>query len=168
MPLGKATKRKTKPEPLRLRPADPGEEFILKLDRNPGGHSRPSKAVKGGTVRVPGLSINDWMGAPWRVRQNLRDELHRLVRQACILQNCPAFGEGRPQVQETYYFRDGRHRDWRNYDGKFPIDGLVAAGALPNDTDTAVEILRPLMVLGDPNPRVEIRLLDTRLKGGTA
>lgn len=161
-----------KPKGPALRPAEPGEEFVLIVHRNPGGHKRPSKATKKldangkpKMVRVAGLSVNDWMGADWRVRQNLTEQLEKLVKADVKEQGCPAFTSGRPYVQVTYYFKTRFNRDHMNY-GKQVVDAVVRAGVLKDDSDKAIDLDRNRIVEGDKNPRVEVLLRDTRPKTG--
>lgn len=151
-----------------LRPAELGETFLLIVHRNPGGHKRPSKATKKPgpdgkpkMVRVAGLSVNDWMGADWRIRQNLMKALEKLVNEDVKEQACPAFTEGRPYVQVTYYFKARFNRDHMNY-GKQVVDAIVRAGVLKDDNDKAIDLDRNRIVEGDKNPRVEVLLKDTR------
>jgi Holliday junction resolvase RusA-like endonuclease len=144
-----------------LRQTEPGEEFVLTVHRNPGGHSRPHKTQKGKNVKVKGLSVNDWMGLDWRFRQQLKDELERIVKKDATDQNCPAFLLGRPYVQATYYFKDRRSRDWANY-GKQVIDAVVQAGVLVDDNDKAIDLDRNRIIEGDNNPRIVITIRDTR------
>jgi hypothetical protein len=124
-------------------------------------------------VKVPGMSINDWMGSVPQVRANLADELVRLVAEEAERQQCPTFLNGHPYIRETYYFKDKRGRDHRNY-GKQLIDTLEVddgkrdpkkprkAGLIRNDSDKHVLLDRPRIVEGDANPRIEILFVDTR------
>lgn len=144
-----------------LRPAEPGETFLLVVHRNPGGHKRPHKTQKGRMVKERGMSVNDWMGVEWQIRQNLMKALEKLVKSEVEAQNCPSFTSGRPYVQVTYFFKDRRNRDHMNY-GKQVVDAVVKAGVLADDSDKAIDLDRNRIVEGDKNPRVEVYLRDTR------
>jgi hypothetical protein len=148
------------------RPAREGERFVLTIHRNPGSHTRPSK--RGGKpVRVPGMSINDWMGRAPQIRANLATELVRLVAEEADAQGCPSFHGCKPYVRVTYFYKDKRGRDWMNT-GKQLLDAFEVdvdkgkAGIILNDSDKHILLDRPRIVEGDANPRVEVTFIDTR------
>lgn len=164
------------------RPARPGEQFRLVIEHDPSGHTRPAKrqpknAKKLKMVKDPGLSVNDWAWADPMVRAKLADELVGKVAKAADAQQCPAFLNGKPYIRAVYFFGDRIHRDWANF-GKQVIDALEIDRRKPNpkcpdrpkkpgiiraDSDDDILLDRNHIVTGDPNPRVEILLIDTRL-----
>jgi hypothetical protein len=149
---------------------------VLVLHRNPGSHTRPQKRNPAKRTKVTGLSINELISKGPQVRANLVDEIVRLVAEEVEAQGCPSFHECKPYVRETYYFKDKRGRDHRNW-GKQVIDALeveddaddklkrkkpLKCGIILNDSDKHILLDRPRIVEGDPNPRIEVTLVDTR------
>jgi hypothetical protein len=112
------------------------------------------------------MSVNDWMSKSPMIRANLAAEMVELVRREANEQGCPSFLEGHPYIRVTYFYKDRRGRDWSNL-GKQLLDAFEAdderkAGIIANDNDKTVLIDRPRIVEGDPNPRIEVTLIDTR------
>jgi hypothetical protein len=73
----------------------------------------------------------------------------------------------------TYFFKDVRNRDWSNMgkllldscevqDGKRDSKKPQKCGIILNDSDKHILLDRPRIVEGDPNPRIEVTLIDTR------
>lgn len=143
------------------RPARPGEQFRLVIHRDPSSH-RVLKVRGKGTKTIPGLSINDINKVHMMQMTTFKQELTQQVANEATGQRCPAFRNGTPYIRDFYFFRDHMRRDHRNF-GKPLIDALSKAGIIVDDHDGAVILDRPAIVLGDPNPRVEILLIDTRL-----
>jgi Holliday junction resolvase RusA-like endonuclease len=143
---------------VQLRPARPGEEFTLVLDRNPSGRMRPSKRNPSKkVVDQVSLSINRWKGS--RFERKLRVEIRELVAREVELQGCPSFLEGRPEVEVIYYFATAsRLRDWQNWVPKPILDALVKAGVLLEDNDQAIDALRPILLVDRERPRIEVRI----------
>jgi hypothetical protein len=148
----------------------------LVIHRNPGSHTRPQKRDATKRTKVTGLSINELISKGPQVRANLVDEIVRLVAEEAEAQGCPSFLAGHPYIRETYFFKDRRGRDHRNW-GKQVIDSLevednpdekrakkkpVKCGVIVNDSDKHILLDRPRIVEGDANPHIEVTLIDTR------
>lgn len=155
--------------------AEPGQVFSLVVARDPGRHWWPpehllppgwreqeKRAGKPLRRRMLGLSVNDWDHVHWRQREALRKEILAAVWVAAQEQCCPAFLAGRPRVQVVYYFRRGARRDWANWTGKHLVDALVACGVLKDDSDAAIDLLRPALLMDKARPRVQFVLTDVR------
>lgn len=138
------------------RPARPGEEFRLVIHRDPAG-----KMKLGGKGKLPGLSINDINKVHIMQLARFKRELADLVVFEANGQRCPAFRNGKPYIRDFYFFKRRDRRDHRNY-GKALIDALTMAGIIVDDNDESILLDRPTLIAGDPNPRIEIYLLDTR------
>lgn len=138
------------------RPARPGEEFRLVIHRDPAGKMKP-----GGRGKLPGLSINDINKVHMMQLSKFKRDLADLVVFEANGQRCPAFLNGKPYIRDFYYFKRRDRRDHRNF-GKALIDALTAAGIIVDDNDEAILLDRPTLIAGDPNPRIEVYLRDTR------
>lgn len=138
------------------RPAKPGEQFRLVIRRDPSA----SRGVKGGFI--PGLSINDLTRVNPFAYTKFKKDLYQLVANEATAQRCPAFRNGHPYVRDFYYAKRRQKRDHRNF-GKAVIDALSKAGIIADDNDEVILLDRPQLVSGDPDPRIEILLVDTRL-----
>lgn len=132
------------------RPARPGERFRLVIHRDPSRHKK-----------TPGLSINDINRVHMMQIHKFKLALAQLVANEATAQRCPAFRNGKPYIRDFYFFKRRDRRDHRNY-GKALIDALTGAGIIVDDNDEAILLDRPGIVTGDPNPRIEILLVDTR------
>ncbi|GEM_PF-2688385 len=141
--------------------AAPGELFRLVVDRDPGASKGPISRRTGKPKRILSLSVNDWDHVHWRVREKLRKEIDQFVWAAIAQQRPPAFTEGRPYVLIAYYFRRRARRDWGNWTGKHLVDALVTHGVLTDDSDTAIDLDRPLLLVDPQRPRVEFWIADT-------
>lgn len=148
--------------PPKLRPAAPGESFVLVLDRNPSGEKGPGvRDPKRQVVKKVSLSINEW--AESNRRNQLRREMHDLMEQQAEAQGCPSFLDCRPTVQVIYYFAtNSRDRDWQNWVPKPINDALKACGIIVDDCDRLADILRPVLKVDPQRPRIEIVITDTR------
>lgn len=110
---------------------------------------------------MPGLSINDINKVHVMQVAKFKQDLAELVGNEATAQRCPAFRNGKPYIRDFYYFKHRHQKDHRNF-GKALIDALTKAGIIVDDNDDAILLDRPTLISGDPNPRVEILLMDTR------
>lgn len=158
-----------------LRPAVPGEVTRLVVDRNPGAHWWPpdhtmplnwrdTERQTGRPMRrrILSLSVNDWDHCHFRLRESLRLDLAAHTWRAVEMQRCPCYHVGRPYVQIAYFFQRAARRDWHNWTGKHLLDALVRAGVLADDSDRAVDVDRPLLLVDAARPRVEVWLMYPR------
>jgi crossover junction endodeoxyribonuclease RusA len=113
------------------------------------------------TIIIPQIppSLNKYAGRKnvWAYRAD-KQEWKDLV---CLYSKRPKTPYKKASVIITYFFGDKRRRDSDNYQGKFLLDGLTAAGIIQDDSFDCIT----LTIKGGydkENPRTEIEVEETK------
>lgn len=99
-------------------------------------------------------SQNRYLRWHWAERRRYLDDLSENLGWLARARRLPVFEEA--TVYMTYLFRDRRHRDKDNYNGKFLLDALKRAGILTDDRAELVRLPEPEFLVDRQYPRTEI------------
>jgi Holliday junction resolvase RusA-like endonuclease len=110
------------------------------------------------------LSTNESNRMHWAQRDRRLEPWRKAAWALAQQQKIPEQVGGRKsKVTMVIPFRTKTKRDPHNYVGtvvKATVDGLVQAGVWPDDNPVYVEVMEPMLVIGNKNAEVQIELVD--------
>lgn len=118
------------------------------------------------------LSINDAKGNPMRAYRLLKPwrRVVQVLARNYLINYRNRFGPWKPkpvEIQVELAFKVRRRRDPHNYTGtvvKALVDGIVAAGLIPDDTPDWVTIMDPVIMPVSPPGRIGIGTAKVHLR----
>ena len=106
-------------------------------------------------------SLNVWSWMHWSKASQIKKQWEKDIYYTSHQQrydNRESLPYEKAKVRITFYFKTHANRDFDNMNLKFPLDGLVKAGVIADDSTKVIGQVEIVPAYDKNNPRVEIEV----------